>query len=468
MNVVQLIANIKRAKLSKEIFKISVKQVQSPVAYCALTTKIGTRDEEPYYNGLAHFTEHMVFKGTVNRGSTSINNALEKVGGELNAYTTKEETVLQATVLREDLYRAVDLLLEMAFTSIFPPKELEKEREVILDEIVSYKDSPSEAIYDQFETLLFGSHPLNMPILGEKKTLKRIDSVVLKKYLTDNFVPSKMGFTVVADIESGKVAAMIEKSLAKYYKGEVQVLVVEEGEGVVVREQKAAGEHDVEEGVVAAGEQNIIGKQVDPQTVAGAEGVPGRSFTELAFFGEKFYTEISKKNHQAHCMVGTTAYSCFEQKRLALSILTNILGGPASNARLNMTLREKNALVYNVEAGYTPYADTGIFTVYFGCDKADVKKCLELTRQEIDKIVTVKLTDSALKAAKKQLFGQLSIAQDNAESQCLSMGKSLIVYGRINTFNQIRAKIEEITAEQLQEVAREVLNWERMSVLVYC
>ncbi|MEG0517487.1 MAG: pitrilysin family protein [Bacteroidales bacterium] len=441
----------------KEIFKISVKQVQSPVAYCALTTGVGTRDEEPYYNGLAHFTEHMVFKGTVNRGSTSINNALEKVGGELNAYTTKEETVLQATVLREDLYHAVDLLLEMAFTSVFPPKELEKEREVILDEIVSYKDAPSEAIYDQFETLLFGSHSLSMPILGEKKTLKRIDSAILKKYLTDNFVPSKMGFTVVADIESDKVVAMIEKSLAKYYKEEVQVLVVAEGEGC------SAGEN-------GGGEQNVVGEfgGTERDIVAGSDGITGRNFIELASFGENFYTEISKKNHQAHCMVGTTAYSCFEQKRLALSILTNILGGPASNARLNMTLREKNALVYNVEAGYTPYADTGIFTVYFGCDKADVKKCLELTRQEIDKMVAVKLSDSALKAAKKQLFGQLSIAQDNAESQCLSMGKSLIVYGRINTFNQIRAKIEEITAEQLQEVAREVLCWDRMSILVYC
>lgn len=418
-----------------EIFKISVKQVQSPVAYCALTTKVGTRDENPYYNGLAHFTEHMVFKGTVNKGGASINNTLEKVGGDLNAYTTKEETVLQATVLREDLHRAVDLLLEMAFTSVFNSKELEKEREVILDEIVSYKDSPSEAIYDQFETLLFGTHPLNMPILGEKKTLKRIDTAVFKKYITNNFIPSKMSFTVVADFESSKVVAMVEKSLAKYYKGEVQVRIVTEGMGF--------GEQGDTSGQDGAGE-------------------------ELACFREKFYTEIFKKNHQAHCMIGTTAYSCFEEKRLALSILTNILGGPASNARLNMTLREKNALVYNVEAGYTPYADTGIFTVYFGCDKIDVKKCLDLARGEIDKIVTTKFSDNALKAAKKQLFGQLSIAQDNAEAQCLSMGKSLVVYGKINTFEQIRTKIEEITAEQLQEVAREVLDWERMSVLIYC
>lgn len=417
--------------MDKEVFKIAVKRVKSPVACCALSTRVGTRDEDFLYNGLAHFAEHMFFKGTLKRGPNSINNALEKVGGELNAYTTKEETVLHATVLREDLQKAVDLLLEMAFTSVFPSKELVKEREIILDEIISYKDSPAEAIYDHFETLLFKGHPLSMPILGEKKSLKRINNAIFAEYTANNFIPSKMGFTVVADIDCKRVIAMVDKSLDKYYKGNVEVLVVEEGEPCC---SNAA--------------------EVKPQ--------------EFQLSGERFYTEIIKKNHQAHCIVGATAYSCFEEKRLVLAVLTNILGGPASGARLNLTLREKNALVYNVEASYTPYADTGIFAIYFGCDKGDVKKCIELTKGEIDKIVSNKLTDIALKAAKKQLFGQLSIAQDNAESQCLSMGKSLMVYGKISTFEQMRSKIEAITPQQLQEVAREVLNWERMSILVYC
>lgn len=425
----------------KEIFKIAVKQVKSPVACCALSTRVGTRDEAPQYNGLAHFTEHMFFKGTLKRKAESINNALEKVGGELNAYTTKEETVLHATVLREDLHKAVDLLLELAFTSVFPDKELAKEREVILDEIVSYKDSPSESIYDHFETLLFAGHPLAMPILGEKKTLRQIDATVFRSYIAEHFVPAKMGLTLVADLDEKKAVALVEKSLAKYYREAVEVQVVWEGE---------AGEQAMDGGVAAG---TVLG--------AGSVNAP-------AVVGKKpFYTEIAKKNHQAHCMIGTIAFSCFEKNRLALALLTNILGGPASNARLNMVLREKNALVYNVEANFTPYADTGIFAVYFGCDKGDVKKCLELVKGEMDKVVSAPLSESALKAAKKQLLGQLSIAQDNTESQCLSMGKSLIVYGKIATFEQMRAKIEAVTAAQLQEVAAAVLPWERMSVLIY-
>lgn len=432
--------------MNKEIFKIAVKQVQSPVACCALTTRTGTRDEQPEYNGLAHFTEHMFFKGTIERGSNSINNALEKVGGELNAYTTKEETVLHATVLREDLPKAIDLLLELAFTSVFPAKELVKEREVILDEIVSYKDSPSEAIYDHFEALLFNGHPLSMPILGEKKTLKKIDNVVFNKYITENFTPGKMSFTVVADIEARKVASIVEKCLGKYYKGDAQVQIVAEGEHLPP-DTNLPKEHARSNGSVTENNGSNNG---------------------LRLFGEKFYTEVVKKNHQAHCMIGTTAYSCFNEKRLVLAVLSNILGGPASGARLNMVLREKNALVYNVEANYSPYADTGIFAIYFGCDKTDVAKCLELTKAEIDKIVSHKLTGAVLKAAKKQLIGQLLIAQDNTEAQCLSMGKSLIVYGKIATFEQMRSKIDAITPEQLQEVAQEVLNWERMNILVYC
>ncbi len=428
--------------MEKEIFNIAVKRVKSPVACCALSTRTGTRNEEPMYNGLAHFTEHMFFKGTLKRGAKSINNALEKVGGELNAYTTKEETVLHATVLREDLNTAVDLLLELAFTSVFPDKELVKEREVILDEIISYKDSPAEAIYDHFEMLLFKGHPLSMPILGEKRTLKNIDGRVLKEYISDKFVPSGMGFTIVGDIDPKRAASMIEKSLAKYYVGEVEVNIVKEGEGCGSDVRSADNTGD-----------NIKGGSSES--------------TASGLSGEKFYTEILKKNHQAHCIIGTSAYSCFEEKRLVLALLTNILGGPASSARLNMVLREKNALVYNVEAGYTPYADTGIFTIYFGCDKSDVKKCLELVKTEIDKVVSAKLSEAALKAARKQLLGQLSIAQDNAEAQCLSMGKSLIVYGKIATFEQMRSRIEAITTDRLQEVAAEILSWDRMSVLTY-
>lgn len=411
----------------KDTLKISLRHLQSPVAYCALSAKCGTRDEQAQYNGLAHFTEHMFFKGTLKRKANSINNVLERVGGELNAYTTKEETVLHATLLKEDLPKAIDLLMELAFTSTFPQKELEKERDVIVEEIVSYKDMPADAIYEHFEQLLFEGHPLQMQILGTKQSLKKIDSAIMKEYNSKHFIPHNMAFTVAADTTVAKVASLVRKAVAKYYGKEVELEIVQEGDlsGSIKRESLPC--------------------------------VPGKVF----------HKTVSRRSHQAHCIVGTNAYDCCSPKRIALSVLVNILGGPASGARLNMALREKNGLVYNVEAVYTPYADTGIFSIYFGCDKDDVEKCLELIKRELNRMVSVQLTPAALKAAKKQLIGQLSIAQDNAEAQCLSMGKALLVYGKISTFEQMREKIESITAEQLQDVAREILCWERMSTLIY-
>lgn len=401
----------------------------SPVAYCALSTKCGTRDEDPKYNGLAHFTEHMFFKGTEKRKANSINNVLERVGGELNAYTTKEETVLHSTVLKEDLPKAIDLLAELAFTSTFPQKELEKERDVIVEEIVSYKDIPADCIYEHFEQMLFEGHPLQMQILGEKKTLQKINSEVMKEYNALHFVPSNMAFTIVADYKEEKVAALVKKSVEKYWGKEVEIEIIKEG---------------------ALGTQSN-----ETKGIADLEG------------GEVFHKNIARKSHQAHCIVGTKAYNLYDSRRIALSILVNILGGPASSSRLNMALREKHGLVYNVEAVYTPYADTGIFSIYFGCDKEDVEQCLALIKKELCRIVETPLTQAALRAAKKQLIGQLSIAQDNAEAQCLSMGKSLIVYGKISNFEQMRHKIESISAEQLQQVAQDVLRWERMSTLIY-
>lgn len=416
----------------KDILKFSLKQVTSPVAYCALTTKCGSRDEDPQYNGLAHFTEHMFFKGTAKRRSGSINNVLERVGGELNAYTTKEETVLHCTVLKEDLYKAIDLLMELAFTSVFPQKELEKERDVIIEEIVSYKDVPADAIYEHFEQLLFEGYPLQMQILGEKKSLKKIDSAVMQEYNRKYFVPGNMAFTVAANVKREQVAAMVKKSAKKYIGREIELDIVEEGD------------------------LTNVPAIVQQRSVWEPEGgfIP-------------FNKVIAKRSHQAHCIVGAPAYCAYDQKRIALSLLANILGGPASGSRLNTSLREKNGLVYSVEAVYTPYADTGIFSIYFGCDKEDTDKCLALVKKELDKVVESPLTPLQLKGAKKQLIGQLSIAQDNNEAQALSMGKSLVVYGKISNFEQMRQKVESITAEQLHQVAKEILSWDRMSTLIY-
>ena len=423
--------------------KFSFKRVTSPVAVCAVSTMVGTRNEEPAYNGLAHLNEHMLFKGTEKRGAASINNLLENVGGELNAYTTKEETVVHATVLKEDLRRAVELLLELLFTSTYPDKELLKEREVVYEEIISYKDSPADSIYEDFECRLFEGHPLQYPILGTRKTLSRIESSTLKEYLHKWFVPDNMAISVVADMEESQVVKIVERALRKYCPGQHCDIIRES-----TLQPLVAG---------TAG-----GRTAGGGTAAG-EAAP-LDWTPVP----PFRIEINKKHHQAHCIIGTRAYSYTqERERLALALLANILGGPAMNARLNTVLREKNALVYTVEACFNPYSDTGLFTIYFGCDKPLVERSLRLVRKELERVIEAPLSSRALANAKKQLLGQLAIASDNSEAQCLSMGKSMMVFGYIEPMETTRAKIESLTSSELQRVAQEILAWDNLSILIY-
>ena len=413
--------------------KFSFKRVTSPVAVCAVSTMVGTRNEEPAYNGLAHLNEHMLFKGTEKRGAASINNLLENVGGELNAYTTKEETVVHATVLKEDLRRAVELLLELLFTSTYPDKELLKEREVVYEEIISYKDSPADSIYEDFECRLFEGHPLQYPILGTRKTLSRIESSTLKEYLHKWFVPDNMAISVEADMEESQVVKIVERALRKYCPGQHCDIIRESTPQPFVA------------GTVADGATPLVWTPVPP-----------------------FRIEINKKHHQAHCIIGTRAYSYTqERERLALALLANILGGPAMNARLNTVLREKNALVYTVEACFNPYSDTGLFTIYFGCDKPLVERSLRLVRKELERVIEAPLSSRALANAKKQLLGQLAIASDNSEAQCLSMGKSMMIFGYIEPMETTRSKIESLTFSELQRVAQEILTWDNLSILIY-
>ena len=428
--------------------KFSFKRVTSPVAVCAVSTMVGTRNEEPAYNGLAHLNEHMLFKGTEKRGAASINNLLENVGGELNAYTTKEETVVHATVLKEDLRRAVELLLELLFTSTYPDKELLKEREVVYEEIISYKDSPADSIYEDFECRLFEGHPLQYPILGTRKTLSRIESSTLKEYLHKWFVPDNMAISVVADMEESQVVKIVERALRKYCPGQHCDIIRES-----TLQPLVAG---------TAGFGTAGGCTAGGCTVAG-EAAP-LDWTPVP----PFRIEINKKHHQAHCIIGTRAYSYTqERERLALALLANILGGPAMNARLNTVLREKNALVYTVEACFNPYSDTGLFTIYFGCDKPLVERSLRLVRKELERVIEAPLSSRALANAKKQLLGQLAIASDNSEAQCLSMGKSMMIFGYIEPMETTRAKIESLTSSELQRVAQEILAWDNLSILIY-
>ncbi len=470
--------------------KFSFKRVSSPVAVCAVSTMVGTRNEEPAYNGLAHLNEHMLFKGTEKRGAASINNLLENVGGELNAYTTKEETVVHATVLKEDLRRAVELLLELLFTSTYPDKELLKEREVVYEEIISYKDSPADSIYEDFECRLFEGHPLQYPILGTRKTLSRIESSTLKEYLHKWFIPDNMAISVVADMEESQVVKIVERALRKYCPGQhcdiirestLQPLVAgtagfgAAGGGTAPGGGTScggtaggctAGFGTVGGGTAPVGGTSCCGMVCGRTAGAGtaADGATPLVWTPVP----PFRIEINKKHHQAHCIIGTRAYSYTqERERLALALLANILGGPAMNARLNTVLREKNALVYTVEACFNPYSDTGLFTIYFGCDKPLVERSLRLVRKELERVIEAPLSSRALANAKKQLLGQLAIASDNSEAQCLSMGKSMMIFGYIEPMETTRAKIESLTAAELQRVAQEILAWDNLSILIY-
>ena len=438
--------------------KFSFKRVTSPVAVCAVSTMVGTRNEEPAYNGLAHLNEHMLFKGTEKRGAASINNLLENVGGELNAYTTKEETVVHATVLKEDLRRAVELLLELLFTSTYPDKELLKEREVVYEEIISYKDSPADSIYEDFECRLFEGHPLQYPILGTRKTLSRIESSTLKEYLHKWFIPDNMAISVVADMEESQVVKIVERALRKYCPGQHCDIIRESTLQPLVA--GTAGGDTAGGGTAPGG--TFCGGTAGGRTAAG-EAAP-LDWTPVP----PFRIEINKKHHQAHCIIGTRAYSYTqERERLALALLANILGGPAMNARLNTVLREKNALVYTVEACFNPYSDTGLFTIYFGCDKPLVERSLRLVRKELERVIEAPLSSRALANAKKQLLGQLAIASDNSEAQCLSMGKSMMIFGYIEPMETTRAKIEGLTSSELQRVAQEILAWDNLSILIY-
>ncbi|MDP3452204.1 MAG: pitrilysin family protein [Bacteroidales bacterium] len=396
------------------------RRISSPVAYCALSIKAGTRDEEPVLNGIAHLTEHMLFKGTATKGSRRINNFLESLGGELNAYTTKEETVIHATVLKEDISKAVELLSDLAFNSLYPEKELLKERDIVLDEICSYKDSPSEQIFDDFDEYLFGKHPLSMPILGKPKSVKQIGVDNIKRFTGTYYLPSNMSFAIVADITPERGAQLVERYFGK--------------------------------------------KENNGKAPNGIERCVERDISALPAERIK---RVSRKTHQAHCVMGVSAYSLYNEKRMALALLSNILGGPALNSRLNHSLREKHALAYTVDSSFTPYTDTGLFTIYFGTDKNSIERCLDIVYKELDVLKNKELSPASLKAAKKQLLGQLAISTDNAESQCLSMGKSLLFYGKVEPIESIMERISAIDSQRLNMVAKEILDPERMFTLIY-
>lgn len=397
----------------------AVRRSGSAVAYCSLSIKCGTRDEAGYNSGIAHFTEHTLFKGTTRRKARTINSYLDRLGGELNAFTTKEEIVLHATVLKEDISKACSLLLEVATESVFPEREVEIERGVILDEIISYKDSPADDIYDHFEENLFSGHNLSGLILGTASSVKKITSAELRRFFARHFIPSNMAFCVVADIDEKRLAGLVEKLSAKY------------------------------------------------TGMDASASLPSRELSET-FSCPKFDIVKDKRNHEVNAVFGSTAPSLYgERKRTAAILLSNLFGGPASNSILNEILREKNGWVYGVESSYTQYSDTGIMAISLGCDKNRIEACRSAIFKEIVKLQSIPLSEARLKAAKKQLLGQLAISSDNGEAQCISMGKSLLSFGKVASDDEIRKEIESITSTEILEAAREIFAPEKMCSMIY-
>lgn len=426
----------------------AVRKGGSAVGYCALSIRCGTRDEEGFHSGIAHFVEHTIFKGTKHRSASVINGYLDRLGGELNAFTTKEEIVFHATVLKEDLGKAAALLLELATQATFPEHEIQTEKGVVIDEINSYKDTPSEDIYDRFEEMLFEGHPLSGAILGTAASVRKITREELLRFVQEKFLPERMAFSIVADIEEKKMERDVLR-LAERFFGDCHGL-----QGLTMTCGMSGT--DCEGSVRDNGRPNAAEKEGWP---AGGVGGPA---------GVRFDKTLNKRNHQANCVIGGLAPSLYqERERLATVLLCNILGGPATNSILNSVLREKNGWVYGVECSYTQYADTGIATICLGCDKDNLDKCLQAIDKELAKLQAEPLSERRLKAAKKQLLGQLAISGDNGETQCLSMGKGLLAYGKVPSGKENRTLVEAISAEDVRGMACRIFAKENLSRLIY-
>lgn len=393
----------------------------SKVVYCGYQINAGTRNEEPGEEGLAHFCEHVTFKGTERRKAWHILNCLESVGGDLNAYTNKEGTVYYSAILKEHIARAVDLLSDIVFHSVYPQAEIDKEVEVICDEIESYNDSPAELIYDEFENILFKGSPLGHNILGTAEQVRAFKTEDALRFTRKLYRPDNAIFFAYGDIDFKKLVKLIGRALAD--------------------------DDSVEpENYPSVGPKNYpsVGKEIAGKTIV-----------------------MQKNTHQAHVMIGTRAYDVNDDRRMPLYLLNNMLGGPGMNAKLNLALREHNGLVYTVESTMVAYGDTGTWSIYFGCDEHDVKRCLRLVRKELDKFMQKPLSDAQLKAAKKQIKGQIGVACDNRENFALDFGKSFLHYGWEKNVDRLYEQVDEITAAQIQAVAQELFDKDRLTTLIF-
>ena len=417
----------------------------SKVVYCGYQINAGTRDEQPGEEGLAHFCEHVTFKGTERRKAWHILNCLESVGGDLNAYTNKEGTAYYAAILKEHIARAVDLLSDIVFHSVYPQAEIDKEVEVICDEIESYNDSPAELIYDEFENLLFKGSPLGHNILGTAEQVRAFKTEDALRFTRKLYRPDNAIFFAYGDIDFKKLVKLLKKALE--VKIEERRADLSEERRVKSEESNDLANHQFQSSNLKV--QSIEGQSIEVQSVEGQTIV------------------MEKNTHQAHVMIGTRAYDVHDDRRMPLYLLNNILGGPGMNAKLNLALREHNGLVYTVESTMVTYGDTGTWSIYFGCDEHDVKRCLRLVRRELDKLMEKPLSEAQLRAAKKQIKGQIGVACDNRENFALDFGKSFLHYGWEKNVDRLYEQIDEITAAQMQAVARELFDRNRLTTLIF-
>lgn len=395
--------------------KIIHKRCSGKVSCCGFVVKAGSRDEKQDELGMAHFTEHMIFKGTEKRNPSYILNRMEQVGGELNAYTTKEETFVYSVFLDRDFKRAVELLTDLFFNSNFKENEIKRERDVILDEISSYEDEPSDLIYDDFEEMIFPNHRIGRKILGEEKYLKKFNTEAFKSFHNRNYFFDNCVFFSQANIPFKKVLSIVEKFIS---------MVTLKTIPCIKREPVLNLEHS-------------INKVVD------------------------------KKTTQSHVLIGNRAYSLHDKKRKGLFLLSNILAGPGMNSILNVALRENKGLVYSVESNVTTYSDTGLFSIYFGSSKENRDQCIDIINKELGNLRSKKISGAKLSAAKRQLAGQMLISDENKESNTLGMGKSLLYFDDYSSIEEAIEKINKITSEELFEIANEIFNPNTLCSLIY-
>ncbi|MCI6619262.1 MAG: insulinase family protein [Prevotella sp.] len=387
---------------------------EGQVVYCGYEINAGTRDEQTGEEGLAHFCEHLSFKGTAHRRAWHIINRLESVGGDLNAFTTKEDTVYYAAILREHTARAVDLLTDIVFHSTYPQNEIDKEVEVICDEIESYNDSPAELIYDEFENTIFAGHPLGHNILGEAARVRSFTTADALRFTRRYYRPDNAVFFAYGDIDFHRMVRMLEQATSDLSKGQGPA----------------------------------------PRTTA----LPPYQAQELV---------RKRGTHQAHVMIGNRAYDIHHPLRVALYLLNNMLGGPGMNARLNVSLREHNGLVYTSESSMVNYGDTGLWCAYFGCDPHDIGRCRRLVWKEFDRLTESPISETKLKAAKKQLKGQIGVACDNRENFALDFGKSFLHYGWEKDITSLYRHIDAVTAADIRRVATDLFPSDRLTTLLY-